>query len=69
QELFQRQVAAQGDSVALVHKGQPFTYKQLDTVSAQLCNYLKEKYQVQPGELIGVKLHRSEWLIISLLSV
>ncbi|MBJ6369743.1 non-ribosomal peptide synthetase [Snuella sedimenti] len=68
-DLFQVQVKKQPDNVALLFKAKAFTFKELDVLSNQLGNYLKEEYKIVPDDLIGIKLERSEWMIISILGV
>ncbi|MDR6571337.1 amino acid adenylation domain-containing protein, partial [Chitinophaga ginsengisegetis] len=67
--LFRRQVALQPEATALVFKDSHFTYRELDEISGRLASYLHTHYTLAPEDLIGIKLHRSEWLIISLLAV
>ncbi|MEJ5831261.1 MULTISPECIES: non-ribosomal peptide synthetase, partial [unclassified Chitinophaga] len=67
--LFRRQVELQPDATALVYDGRNFTYRELDEWSGRLASYLHAHYTLSGEELIGIKLHRSEWLIISLLAV
>ncbi|MDR6651068.1 amino acid adenylation domain-containing protein, partial [Chitinophaga ginsengisegetis] len=67
--LFRRQAALQPEATALVFKDSHFTYRELDEISGRLASYLHTHYTLAPEDLIGIKLHRSEWLIISLLAV
>ncbi|TWI80850.1 non-ribosomal peptide synthetase, partial [Chitinophaga japonensis] len=68
-DLFNRQVASRGDLPALLFKERSFSFRELDTLSGQLARYLVRQYDLQPGNLVGVMLPRSEWMIISLLAV
>ncbi|HEU4554410.1 MAG TPA: condensation domain-containing protein, partial [Chitinophaga sp.] len=68
-DLFREQVAAHGNAVALVHKGEQWSYEQLDKLSNQLAHYLQTSYGVGREELVCVEQHRSEWLVICLLGV
>ncbi|MDR6571357.1 non-ribosomal peptide synthetase, partial [Chitinophaga ginsengisegetis] len=67
--LFRRQVALQPDVTALVFENRHFTYRELDEMSGCLAAYLHTHYTLAPEDLIGIKLHRNEWLIIALLAV
>ncbi|MDR6571338.1 non-ribosomal peptide synthetase, partial [Chitinophaga ginsengisegetis] len=68
-ELFRRQVVLQPDATALVYANRSFTYRELNEKSGHLASYLHAHYTLAPEDLIGIKLQRSEWLIISLLAV
>jgi len=67
--LFQEQVEKTPDNSAVVYKGNKLTYRQLDDVSNQLGNYLQQEYKIRPDDLVGIKLARSEWMVISILGV
>ncbi|MFK7784944.1 MAG: amino acid adenylation domain-containing protein [Crocinitomicaceae bacterium] len=45
------------------------TFAELDQKSNQLANFLLEKYALKKGDLVGLKLERDEWMIISILAV
>ncbi|WP_378186683.1 amino acid adenylation domain-containing protein [Aquimarina sp. W85] len=68
-DLFKEQVDANPDKIAVVFKGVELTYKKLDERSNQLSNYLKNKYLIEINDLVGIKLERSEWMLISILGV
>jgi amino acid adenylation domain-containing protein len=68
-DLFQEQVEKTPDNVALVFKDKSFTYRELDACSNQLAHFLTDTYKIQPDDLIGVQLDRSEWMIISILGI
>ncbi|TDW43367.1 amino acid adenylation domain-containing protein [Flavobacterium sp. 270] len=68
-DLFNKQVVKTPDNTALIVDNKCFTYKFLDDNSNQLANYLLENCEIQLENLVGIKLNRDEWMIISLLSV
>ncbi|MCD0470335.1 amino acid adenylation domain-containing protein [Flavobacterium sp. JAS] len=68
-DLFNQQVIKIPNSIALVVEGKCLTYKFLDDSSNQLANYLLENCEIQPEDLVGIKLNRDEWMIISLLGI
>jgi amino acid adenylation domain-containing protein len=43
------------------------TYRELNERSNQLAHYLRDNYDIQPDDLIGIKQERSEWMIVSIL--
>ncbi|WP_299315823.1 non-ribosomal peptide synthetase [uncultured Aquimarina sp.] len=68
-DLFVAQAAKNPEYVAVIHESKEFTYGELDEVSNELAHYLLHHYDLKTEDLVGVKLDRSEWLIISLLAV
>jgi len=68
-DLFVTQTAKTPESIAVIHKSKEFTYRELDEVSNELAHYLLDQYDLKTEDLVGVKLDRSEWLVISLLAV
>ena len=57
------------ENIALICDDKTFTYKELDELSNSLSHYLLSNYNLGVEDLVGVKLDRSEWLLISLLAV
>lgn len=68
-ELFEEQVNLDPQKTALVFNDKKFTFRELNEKSNQLAHYLKSNYSIEPNHLIGIKLERSEHLIISILGV
>lgn len=68
-ELFEEQVAKTPEAVALVFEDKELTYRQLNEQSNQLGAYLRVNYNIQPNDLVGIKMERSEKFIISVLGV
>ncbi len=69
QALFEEQVKKTPQAIALKYENKQFTYEALNARANQLAAYLRKQYGVQPNELIGVCLDKSEWLIVVLLGV
>ncbi|MVT11424.1 non-ribosomal peptide synthetase [Chitinophaga tropicalis] len=67
--LFEEQVVRTPDQVALMFNGNSFTYRELNERANQLGRYLRQQYRVGPNDLVGVRMRRSEQMIISLLGV
>ncbi|WP_378186673.1 amino acid adenylation domain-containing protein [Aquimarina sp. W85] len=67
--FFQSQVANIPNNIAIEYEGKQLTYAELNDQSNQLAHYLLENAAVSPGDFVGVKLTRSEKLLISLLAV
>ncbi|WP_132536320.1 amino acid adenylation domain-containing protein, partial [Pedobacter psychrotolerans] len=68
-DLFEAQVALTPEAVALVFEEHELTYGELNRRSNQLGAYLRTTGGIRPDELVGVKLHRSELLVIALLGI
>jgi tyrocidine synthetase III len=67
--LFEEQVEKSQNNIALRFKETNFTYKELNEKSNQLGDYLRKNYNIQANDLIGIKLERSEWMIITILAI
>lgn len=68
-DLFEEQVQKTPVNIAIVFESKGITYKELNEQANQLGNYLRENYNIKPDDLVGIKLERSEWLIITILGI
>ena len=68
-QLFEQTVEKFPNNTALVFQDQVLTYEQLDTKANQLANYLVNNYDIQPGDMVGILMDRSEKMIIAILAV
>ncbi len=68
-ELFKDQVHRTPDKIAIVDTNRNLTYKELDSISDNFAHYLLKEYAIKNKDLVGVKLGRSKWLIISMLGI
>ncbi|WP_133054574.1 non-ribosomal peptide synthetase, partial [Niastella populi] len=68
-DLFEEQVTKTPSNIAVVFKDTQLTYRELNEKSNQLVHYLRENYDIHPGDLVGIKQTRSEWMIVSVLGV
>jgi len=59
----------QPEKTALVFESESYTYRQLDKLTNQMSNWLKEKFNVESGHHVAIFLERNEWQLISLLSI
>ncbi len=72
QQLFEAQVDAQSDRVAVIFQERSLTYRELNEKSNQLANFLRRQYQenqIKPGTLIGLCLEPSLDIVIAILGV
>ena len=67
--LFKEQVLKSPNSIALIYEDKEFTYSELDVLSSRFSNYLQNKYDIEQGDYIGIRLSKSEWSIICILGV
>ncbi|MBL4703508.1 MAG: amino acid adenylation domain-containing protein, partial [Flavobacteriales bacterium] len=68
-ELFNQSVISNPEKPCVVFKGSILTYEELDAVTNQFSNYLRQRYNTQPDDVIALQLDRSESMIIAMLSV
>lgn len=68
-DLFSKQVEKTPDAIAVIYEDVELTYKELDIKSNQLAHYLVDHYSIAKEDLIGIKLERSEWMIISIFGI
>ena len=69
QELVEQQVATSPGACALVWEEQALTYQELDASANQLAHYLRESCGINPGDLVGLMVDRTTWMIIGMLSI
>lgn len=67
--LFEEQVQKTPELIAVVFEDREITYKELNEEANELGHYLRDNYQIQPDDFVGIKLERSEKLIISILGI
>ncbi|MEM7086884.1 MAG: amino acid adenylation domain-containing protein [Bacteroidota bacterium] len=68
-DLFDDQVKNTPNAMAIAFDGKELTYKELDDKANKLGHYLMSALLVEAEDFVGVLLDRSDWLVVSLLSV
>ncbi|HEY0610765.1 MAG TPA: amino acid adenylation domain-containing protein, partial [Chitinophaga sp.] len=68
-DLFETQANKTPDAIALLAGDTCLSYRELQERSNQLAHYLLNHYYIKREDLVGVKLPRNEWLVITLLAV
>ncbi|WP_281322352.1 non-ribosomal peptide synthetase [Flavobacterium aestivum] len=68
-DLFEEQLEKAPDNIAVVFEEKELTYKELNEQANQLADYLRKSYAIQSGDLVGIKLERSEKIIIAILGI
>lgn len=67
--LFQQRVKENPDKTAVVFENSKLSYKTLDDQSEKLANYLCQSHQLSKNDMVGIKLDRSEYMLIAILGV
>lgn len=67
--LFETQVVSERYKKALVFNDSIWNYGQLNEDVNRLANCLKQEFQLQPDDLVAVKLSHCDWTIVCLLAV
>ncbi|WP_342026020.1 non-ribosomal peptide synthase/polyketide synthase [Cytobacillus pseudoceanisediminis] len=67
-ELYQGQVEAKADEVAIVYGENSLSYRELDQKANQLAHHLMQ-YGAKPGCLVGICLDRSLEMVIGMLAI
>ncbi|WPQ62326.1 amino acid adenylation domain-containing protein [Chitinophaga sancti] len=68
-DLFKKQALIRPDHTAVKYKETSLSYGELDAITNQVGAYLRAKYGIGAGDLVGVQLERSEWQLICLIGV
>lgn len=68
-DVFKAQVAKTPNQVAITFGEEQITYQELDNRSNQLANCLVQEHGIKNGDVVGIKLDRSNWVLISILGI
>ncbi|WP_420574981.1 amino acid adenylation domain-containing protein [Kordia sp.] len=68
-DLFEAQVEKTPENTALVFNEKKYTYQELNEKANALAHYLVNDKNIKVNDFVGVKLERTELLVISLLAV
>jgi amino acid adenylation domain-containing protein len=69
QQIFENQLERTPHRSALVYENRELTYMELNRQANRIVHHMQYKYNIHPGDLIGVMMERSEWMIIGLLAI
>lgn len=67
--LFERQSLLSPDKIAIVQGSKKMTYSELHREVNKLSFYLKNEAGIGKGDVVGVMMERSSWLVIALLAI
>jgi putative pyridoxal-dependent aspartate 1-decarboxylase len=68
-DVFEQRVIENPEEIAVVFEDVKLSFKELDILSNQLAHYLKANYSLETGSHVGIKLDRSEWVIVSIFAI
>lgn len=68
-EAFQQQANKTPDKTALTFNARSVSYRELEKLSISLCDYLFAAYKIEPGDIVALLMHNSEWMIIAILAI
>ncbi len=68
-DLFKKQVKLNPDKIAIISNNMALSYKELDKKSNILANYLINKHNIKPNDIVGIMLNRCPEMIIGLLAI
>ncbi|MEO1409081.1 MAG: amino acid adenylation domain-containing protein [Bacteroidota bacterium] len=66
---FEQSVRQHAERPALRFEGTSWTYEHLNRQANQLAHYLRERGELEPEDLVGLRLEPSPWLIASLWAI
>ena len=68
-DLYKEQLENNGDAIAVIFDDEEITFNELESLSNKMAVYLKNEFSIQKQDLVAVKLHRSEWMQITILAI
>jgi amino acid adenylation domain-containing protein len=68
-DLFEEQVRKQPGAPAVVAGETTLSYAEVNDKVNRVAHYLRNASGVKPGDLVGIKVDRTEWMVISILGV
>ncbi|HEY0610184.1 MAG TPA: amino acid adenylation domain-containing protein, partial [Chitinophaga sp.] len=57
------------EAIAVSYQGNSLSFYEYDRLSGKVAAYLREHYGLQPNDLVGVRLERSEWLPVVIMGI
>ena len=68
-DLFEAQVAKTPSNIAVSYEGKRLTYQELNEKSNKIAQFLLAEYKIQPDDIIGLQVARSEWMLVGILGI
>lgn len=67
--LFERHAATHSDHIAVIYEDRALTYGELNALANQLGRCLQQQHGVKAGDIVGLLIERSEYLLIGILGI
>lgn len=68
-DWFEEQALGNPDQIALVFEGKSLTYRELNEGANRIAHHLRNRYQLQADDLVGLMLESSPWAILGILGI
>ncbi|MFT6127007.1 MAG: amino acid adenylation domain-containing protein [Patiriisocius sp.] len=68
-ELFRDQAKSTPNNLAVIFGNKEISFSELDKASNQFANYLIDNHDIKLTNFVGLMIGRSEWIVISILSI
>lgn len=68
-DLFEEQAMLSPDNAALVYDDKTWTYREINAEANRLSDFIKKEYHIEPNDIIGIELERSDKAVIAILAV
>lgn len=68
-EKFSSLASSQSSDIAVISGKEKLSYEQLEKQSNQLANYFISDLNIQPGDFVGICMHRSTNMLVGLLAI
>ncbi|GAA0894239.1 hypothetical protein GCM10009122_39190 [Fulvivirga kasyanovii] len=68
-EVFEAHVSKSPDAVAVKFEDTALTYSELNKRANKIAHYLRSTYQIEPDDLIGLLVERSEMMIVAIMGI
>jgi amino acid adenylation domain-containing protein len=68
-DMFEEQVRKQPGALAVVSGGSELSYEEVNDKVNRMAHYLRNAFGIKPGDLVGIEVDRTEWMVISILGV
>ncbi len=68
-DLFEEQVEKTPDNIAVIFEDTQLTYSELNERTNRIAHFLREKYDIQPDDRVGLLAERSEWIVVGILGI
>ncbi len=68
-DIFERQVEASPNDIAILYEDKRISYAELNARANRVAHDLAANHHVGPDTLVGLRVHRSDWMIVGVLGI